>query len=377
MDKILEIRSAMANHSDVGTLRRQFLSELGLLAANLVLPSKDWAGQSPSTNTRWIDFHSHFSPPTWVKAFEAKTRQGLFKDNFLHVRGVENNNALQPAKDWAPAKLIEAMDGAAVATSIVSITWPGIWFGEKQDPPEAVRRLARESNDYGARLMSDHPGRIGLFAVLPLPDIEGSLREIQYALDTLKATGVGVLTSYGDKWFGDSAFAPVFEELNRRKAVVFTHPRLDGLYGPAYADTNRTIMSLLQTGAATRYADIRYIFAHAGGTIPYRIGSFLGHANTAKTLASPAAPNTPLFELRHFHYDTAQSANPATMAGLKKVIPVSQILFGTDYPNSSDQGQNSIAETRQNLEECGEFNSEELRAIGRENALKLLPKYKT
>src|ERR1051326_6128278 len=102
---------------------------------------------------------------------------------------------------------------------MISITTPGIWFGNIDE----TRGFARQENEYGARMVSDYKGRFGLFAVLPLPDVEASLREIEYAYGTLHADGISVLSSYGTKWLGDPSFAPIWDELNRRKAVVFSH----------------------------------------------------------------------------------------------------------------------------------------------------------
>ena len=125
-----------------------------------------------------------------------------------------------PTPTGRPRKSIEDMDRGGVAAAVVSITNPGLWFGDAA----VTRRLARACNDYGAKLVQDHPTRFGLFAAMPLPDVDATLKEIAYAYDTLKADGVGLLTSYGDTWLGNPAFRPVMEELNRRKAVVHVHP---------------------------------------------------------------------------------------------------------------------------------------------------------
>ena len=121
---------------------------------------------------------------------------------------------------WTPQRSIEDMDKAGIATAMTSPTTPQVGFL----PPADAARVAREANEYAKRLMADHPGRFGVFAMLPLPYVDESLKEIEYAFDTLKVDGIGMMTSYGDKWLGHPQFAPVFEELNRRKATVYTHP---------------------------------------------------------------------------------------------------------------------------------------------------------
>jgi predicted TIM-barrel fold metal-dependent hydrolase len=258
---------------------------------------------------------------------------------------------------------------------MLSITAPGVWFGDAQE----ARRLAREMNEYAAaRMVADHKGRFGLFAVLPLPDIDGSLREIEYAFDTLRADGVGVLTSYGTAWLGDPSFAPVMAELNRRKAVVYTHPTdamcCQGLI-PRVAnqmleyptDTTRTVVSLVVSETAAKNPDVRFIFSHAGGTLTSVAGRLLGAEMTADNLARPAAPNTRLFQLRRFFYDTAGSANPVNMQALRALVPTSQIVFGTDAPFFD--GAPQVA----GLQRAG-FTPAELQGVERDNALAILPR---
>jgi predicted TIM-barrel fold metal-dependent hydrolase len=278
-------------------------------------------------------------------------------------------------KGYSPARAVETLDRVGVATAMLSITAPGVWFGDAQE----ARTLAREMNEYAtAKMVGDYKGRFGLFAVLPLPDVPGSLREVEYALDTLKADGIGVLTSYGNAWLGDSSFTPLLEELNRRKAVVYTHPtdamccqnmipRVANQMLEYPTDTTRTIVSLIVSEAATKYADIRFIFSHAGGTVTSIAGRLLGAEMTAENLSRPPAPNSRLFHLRRFFYDTAGSANPVNMQALKTLVPTTQILFGTDAPFVD--GTPQVA----GLQSAG-FTAEELRAIERENAARLVPR---
>ena len=270
--------------------------------------------------------------------------------------------------EWTPAKCIEAMDRDGVATSIVSTSEPSVWFGDDA----AARKLARECNDYAARLMADHPGRFGMFATLPLPDVDGALKEMEYALDTLKADGVCFMTSYRGKYLGDPMFAPVMEELHRRKAVAYTHPSrseccqnllpngwLTGV--ELSTDTTRTIASLLFSGVVARYSDIRFIWSHGGGSVPFLVGRLGG--------AAPQLPNGVVYELQKFYYDTAQIYNPYALAALAKLVPIPHILFGTDYPIIT------AGTSAKGLSDYG-FSASDLHAIERDNAVALFPKYK-
>ena len=332
--------------------RRAVMESLAALGAGALMARHGTAAEKETRTI--IDVHHHFYPPTFV------------------VELGRADQTLTAAKEWSPAKSLEDMDKAGVVTSIVSITTPGVSFGDDA----LARRLARDCNEYAARLASDHPGRFRNFAILPWPNADASLKEIGYSLDTLKADGIGMLTNYGDKWFGDPYFAPVFEELNRRRAVVYTHPTsanccrnaLAGTPDTAIeygADTSRAIARTVFSGTSRRYPDIRFIFSHAGGTMPFLIERLVNLAATPQYAAQ--LPKGFLDEASRFYYDTAQASNPAAMSALRKVVPISQIVFGTDYPFRT-----SVDHVK-GLKECGVFNPRELRAIEHENTLRMLP----
>jgi predicted TIM-barrel fold metal-dependent hydrolase len=289
----------------------------------------------------------------------------------------------QPIFGYTPQQSLNAMDQAGVTTALLSCP---VSFGDNPlSVRQDVRALVREMNDYGARLVADYKHRFGLFAMLPLPDVDASLREIEYVFNTLKADGVGLMTSYGNQWLGDKAFEPVFDELNRRSAVVYSHPA-DGPCchnllpntGPQTiewnTDTSRAIWSIINDGTpaapvvsgATRYANIRFIWSHAGGSLLGLVDRFLGNAATAERLALTPDRNSRLYHLRRFLYDTAGSANPVQMQALKLLVGPSQIVFGSDFPFVP------IANVVRGLQTCG-FSADELSGIDRENALRILP----
>ena len=322
--------------------RRYFVAGLSALGVAAMAGNRLW-GQAPAQPYR-IDVHHHFASPGFVAE--------------VTKRGEANPKTRQ----WTAQESLEAMDQAGTQTAMLSITRPGVWFGDVA----LAKKLARESNEYGARLVADHKGRFGLFAILPLPDVEGSLREIEYALDTLHADGIAVMSSYDGIYLGDPKLAPVMDELNRRKAIVYEHPVREDRDNPLngielVTDTTRTIHSLLYNATVVRCPDIRFIFAHGGGTI----GTVTGRmgAETVQKL-----PKGLMYELQKFYYDTGQAVNPPLLASVKALAPASHILFGTDFPLAS------IAATAKGLRENGGFSEAELRAIERENAVALFPR---
>jgi predicted TIM-barrel fold metal-dependent hydrolase len=303
-----------------------------------------------------IDVHHHHTPPPYLAAITARNISG-------------------PVRDWSPEKSLADMDRAGVATALTSITTPVMRF---LDEPGA-RKLARECNEYSAKLAADSGGRFGTFAAMPMPHVEATLHEIAYAFDTLKVDGIGLLTSYGDRWLGDPAFAPVMEELNRRKAVVYTHPTTANCCGGLIpdvpesiiewgTDTTRTIASLVFSGTAARLRDVTFIFSHGGGTLPFLTERFVRLPLINKNLAA-RVPNGVEHELERFYYDTAQAAHPYALASLTRLVPTSQIVFGTDYP------YRTAADHVNGLTAYG-FTPTDLMAIDRDNILRLLPHLK-
>jgi predicted TIM-barrel fold metal-dependent hydrolase len=246
-------------------------------------------------------------------------------------------------KNWDPARAADILGAEGITTAVLSLP------GHDQYPSEreALRRAVRMTNDYFAKLRQDKKDLFGLFANLPpLHDVDGALAEIAYALDTLKAEGMATVTSFKDgsheMWLGDPMFAPVWEELNRRRAVVFVHPTLAcSCAAPPHMsielplDTARATFSLWRAGAFDRWPDIRFIFSHAGGPVPMLIARF-------NTLGRPGPDGTILrdadVQIGRYWFETAQAASVPSLAALLTFADHGRILFGSDTPLGSPAG---------------------------------------
>jgi predicted TIM-barrel fold metal-dependent hydrolase len=346
------------NHPGEGASRRDFLRTLAIGGAAATMPAGELfaqrGGAAPVTiaKRRRIDVHAHFTSP---KLIEVVGRQEL--GNFAN---------------WTPEIALQQMEEFGIETGMISVP--------PHYDPATVDIVARPTNEHGARVVQDHRGRFGLMAFLPLPHIDTTLKEIEYVFDTLKADGVATYTNYGDKWIGDKYFDPVMEELNRRRAVVFTHPISadccksllpnvgDGTI-EWQTDTTRAIANVLFNGAATRYPNVRFIFSHGGGTMPYLVERFEAAARNQRM--AQYFPQGFSGAAGKLYYDTAWTANKVAMTALKQVVPLSQIVLGTDYP------ARAIGDHVKGLAECGVYSAQELDKVERENALMLFPRFRT
>ncbi|WP_424812220.1 amidohydrolase family protein [Roseococcus sp. YIM B11640] len=309
--------------------------------------------------THRIDVQHHILPPDYVR---------LAGDDRIGPLMVSGRT---PA--WSPEISLEAMDRHGIATAVVSISAPGLWFGDDSQ----ARELARACNEYSAALAARFPGRFGFFASLPLPDVDGSLAEIAHALDVLGADGICLMTNYGGRYLGDAAFAPVLDELERRGTIAFCHPCV----GPAPLvppgipaatlefpfDTTRAIASLLFSGGFARHRNVKWIFSHAGGAVPF-LAQRISRLERRPDLAA-GVPDGVMAELRRLYFDVALSANPLAFGPMLQVIPPEQVLFASDYPFAPEE---TMAGTVRGLQGLG-LSPEVLAGIERDNALRLMP----
>ncbi len=338
-----------------------FAAKLRRSALQMPSSSTSKGKRQTSGTARNIDVHHHIAPPGYLQMkLESDLEPANAHRDRLYV-------------GWNPGVALDSMDEGATATAITTIT-DGTFIALH---PERAR-IAREVNDYAAKMQQDHPGRFGHFTTLPMPDVDACLKEIEYGLDELGFDGVDIRTSYNLQWLGDPAFAPIYEELNRRKAIVYSHPHeppfahnlIRGVPGSTIeycTDTSRAIASVVFGGVATRYPDVRFIFSHGGGTMPFLLERFTDLAK--RDQHAKRFPKGVLPELKKFYYEVAQAVHPGALDALLRLAPLNHVLFGTDFPhfNARDTGRKLAA--------YDGFGAKELAAVTRANALKLFPRF--
>lgn len=272
---------------------------------------------------RRIDVHFHAVPEAFKHAASAAGRGATIASGF---------------PEWSNEAALALMDRTGIETAVTSISQPGVHFGDDAQ----ARGLARLCNEDAAARMQRWPTRFGAFATLPLPDVDGACAEIAYALDVLRLDGVCLLASYGERFIGDAQFEPVLQELHARGAVVFLHPNFHpssrglGWSLPAFLtefpfDTTRAAAQLVFSGATRRYSNIRFILAHAGGTLPY-LAWRLSLAPMIDRRFADRSGEDILGEVRRFWFDTAQAAGAPVLAALNEVADPERVLFGSDWP---------------------------------------------
>jgi 6-methylsalicylate decarboxylase len=305
---------------------------------------------SRDTGRNWrIDVHHHVVPPQYA-------------DDSMPIK-VPNTEAQ-----------LRSMDNWHIRTAITSLT-PRLLLKNLH----RLRHVARTCNEFQARMALEHPSRFGSFALLPLPDVDGALEEITYALDILHLDGIGLFSSVNDRYLGDILFDPVFEELDRRNAVVFIHPThceaptATNLGAPPFVveyvfDTTRAIVNLVFNGTLKRYPDIRLIVAHGGGTVPFltqRISMLEGHRH-AKGVAD-VIPT-----LRALYYEIASTTTGHSLRSLQELADPTHILWGSDLPFVNGE---RLQEEVDHWEEYDGFSADQRVAVEQDNAVRLFPRF--
>jgi predicted TIM-barrel fold metal-dependent hydrolase len=306
-----------------------------------------------------IDVHHHYVSRAYV--------------NSIGADAIAAQGSSRSAPDWTPEHSLKIMEHAGIETAILSLGAPGVDMGGES----ATVRLARESNEDQVRIMAAHPGRFGFFAALPLPYFEAARREVSIALDDMNADGVTILTNYGGRYFGDPVFWPLLEELDARSALAFMHPtspwQFEGFreLSPSTLefpfDTTRALACALYHGIPERFPNIRFLWSHAGGAMPYMAGrtAVLSERNPGFLLSGQEKM---LSALHSFYFDITQSASRATLAALQEIVPIENILFGTDWPMA---GIPQVDLTLKQLDEAP-LAASDRDAIFRGNALRLI-----
>ena len=311
-----------------------------------------------------MDVHAHFLPECYAAA--------------LSKAGMTTLDGGFPVPAWSETAALEVMDRQGIATALISLSSPSTHFLPDNEKP----KLVREVNEAGAALAHAHPKRFGFFASLPMPDVAASLSEIAYSYDKLGVDGVILETNINGAYLGSPQFAPVFAELNRRGATLFLHPTSPACFEqlalgrPAPLlefplDTTRTIVDMLYNRVLQTNPDIKVIVPHGGAALTALAARIAAFANIPFINPRPASEDEVWEALSKFYYDLALSAHQVPFAALRAIAPLSQIMFGSDWPFTPEFG---VARNIGQLKASEGLSVSDACAIAHENAARVFPK---
>ena len=316
------------------------------------------------SRSRTIDVHAHFLPTVYRHA--------------LQEAGLETLDGGIPVPDWSPEEALALMDEVGIDGALLSISSPHVSF---VDAAKAVG-LCRSINDSAAEIRREHSRRFGAYAILPLQDITATYTEVERALDQLELDGIALPTHVGGHYLGDPRLRPLLEILDERRATVFIHPTSPtcfeafGLELPAPMiefpfDTTRTAASLLFSGALARHRHVNFILPHGGGTLPL-LSMRIAALGSRPVLGDRAVPLPQTMDaFARFFYDTALSFLPHQIAALRALAPISQVLYGSDFPFANADVVRIAESTFANLP----FTPAEQELVRHGNAARLFPRF--
>lgn len=304
------------------------------------------------------DIHQHYVPSCYKEAL------------LLHgTKGTESDGL--PTPDWSIEKQLKTMDDLGIKTAFISIATPHPYWGDINE----TRTLVRKINDEGAKIVSNYPTRFKLIATLPLPDVENSIKEIDYAYDELNTVGIKLPTNVDGIYLGDEKFDPIFRELNKRKAVVILHPvefpnlpdSIIKKYPSAVAlylqETTFAVLNLIYSGTLEKYPDIKFVIPHGGSLLTSLVDRLEGFHPLVQSKTDYKLDDVKK-QLSRFYYDLAGFPVPNQLYGLLNMTDDTHLLYGSDYPYAFP---NFIQSQKEKLDKTKLLNKKQKNKVYNEN----------
>ena len=300
--------------------RREFLKLSGAGFLAMTFGGLNMSTEAAGKFSR-IDFHAHAILPSYIDALKRLHTDAAAIEGF-------------PLPKWSAENHLQFMSDAGIDFTVLSTATPHISDCES----------ARAINEDFAQLCRRFPEKFGFVAMLPLPNVEGSIEEFHYATEKLGALGVKVASNSDGVYLGDKRLDPIFAALNEKNSLVIIHPspaqilpREGVVTGKVMAlfeypaDTTRAVLNMLANGTLEKFPRLKVVVPHCGSFLPYmkqRAGAMF-QMLAAMNLMEPVNFSAGLSKL---FFDTAGDPMPEQFDMLTKIATFDQIIFGTDYP---------------------------------------------